>query len=190
MIWSLLWLYRFLWHFNSVSCCWHMITPFAISVNTYLDLVGGYNTDGVELSFQQSSISTHMLACHASPYEYMQRREEFFQQSYRLEGQGLSDSVSTCSTCSVARGHHSHPERFEASPGVAGRSYDKGYETMSQGSHDSDELPPAIPPKKKDANVSLMRIIKIIFREKESCSDTLSQWHCVHLGWTTNTFVM
>nr|XP_054770085.1 rap guanine nucleotide exchange factor 1-like [Lytechinus pictus] len=123
-------------------------------INTYLDLVGGYNTDGVELSFQQSSISTQMLSyncssSHASPYEYMQRREEFFQASYRLDGQGLSDSVSTCSTCSVARGHHSQQERFEMSPGIAGRSYDKGYETMSQGSHDSDELPPAIPPKKK-----------------------------------------
>ncbi|XP_071491453.1 rap guanine nucleotide exchange factor 1-like [Diadema antillarum] len=141
-------------------------------INTYLDLVGGYNTDGMELSFQQSSISTNMLsyAGCTSQQEYLRTREEFFQASYRLEAPCAREPTSPCHACSMAQGYV-HQERIEVRPGGVGvgsggmvgatshgQAIDKGYETaslgyetMSQGSHDSDELPPAIPPKRKDS---------------------------------------
>ena len=81
----------------------------------------------------------------------MQRREEFFQATYHME-----DTASTCSSCSVARAY-APQERIECGSGgsrVSDKGYESaslGYDTMSQGSHDSDEVPPAIPPKKKNS---------------------------------------
>ena len=118
----------------------HTLLFFVISVNAYLDLLGSYSEDQFRMQYYQASCNGYQgfSENHESPYEYIQRREQFFQE--------------TSETYIFRQHHHTRMSRLRRH---ASEGHNSDNDSYSDSNSDSLETPPPeLPGKRRETSTN------------------------------------